>query len=184
MKILAVIDMQNDFLTGTLANPDGVAVIPNIKEEISKLSEDDILIFTRDTHEENYLETQEGRNLPVKHCIRGTDGHAICDELKECVRPEYVIDKPSFGFTKFPEYISVFLREKNLEIKDVENITLVGVCTDICVISNAMILKAAFPETLINVVADACAGVSKESHNTALNAMKACQINIIREEIK
>ena len=128
------------------------------------------VIFTRDTHLDNYLQTQEGKNLPIPHCIKNTDGWHICDELKQYA--ETVIDKQTFGSMELPKVINEFN-------ENVEQIELCGLCTDICVISNAMILKSAFPEAKIIVDATCCAGVTVESHNTALNAMKAAQIEII-----
>lgn len=180
MKVLVVIDMQNDFLTGSLANAEGVKAIPNVLREIKALKDEDVLLFTRDTHTSEYLKTQEGRRLPVEHCIKGTKGHLICDELISYANDNNTVDKLSFGSRiDLVEAIEKAVKDKNASIEAVEAVTFVGVCTDICVISNAMICKAAFPETTIQVVADACAGISVESHNNALEAMKMCQIDII-----
>lgn len=165
-KALIVIDMQNDFITGPLGNPDCRSVVPNIVQTIQQGSYDQI-IFTRDTHTENYLQTQEGRNLPVEHCIQGTEGWNIIDELSGIADQHTIIDKITFGSMKLPDYL-----------KDNEEIDLVGVCTGICVISNAMILKAAYPETKISVIASATACVTPESKQTALDAMELCQITI------
>ena len=202
MRVLIVVDMQNDFITGSLANKDAQKIIPKIEEEISKLRDNDLLIFTRDTHDNNYLKTQEGRMLSIEHCIKNTNGWEICKELNKYidnydkdnyVGPEVVtLDKYSFGsYNNLRNYMRdemditcliddfLFYNFMDFNAERLESITLVGTCTDICVISNAMILKAAFPETPINVIADACAGVTPESHKNALEAMKMCQINII-----
>ncbi len=167
MKYCIVIDMQNDFITGSLANKEAMAILPKVKAAIESF--DGTVIFTRDTHKENYLDTQEGKKLPVPHCIQNTWGWEVEKTLTERIIPLY-IDKPSFGSLLLGDYF----KQKN----DIESITLIGVCTDICVISNAMILKAALPEVEIIVDAALCAGVTPESHNTALQAMKACQITV------
>lgn len=167
MKYLIVVDMQNDFIDGSLGSELAKAIVQSVVEKVKNF--DGIVIFTRDTHNEKYLRTQEGRKLPVLHCVKGTHGWEICDELKPYV--ETVVDKGSFGSMDLPEVIK---RGRS----KVEEIELCGLCTDICVISNAMILKAAFPETRIVVDAKCCAGVTQESHNTALNAMRAVQIEI------
>ena len=168
MDILIVVDMQNDFIDGALGTKEAVAIVDNCKEKIENFKGE--VIFTRDTHFENYMNTQEGNNLPVPHCIKGTYGHEICDALKPFIKKE-PIDKITFGSKELPKVIESF--------KDVSSITLIGLCTDICVISNAMILKAHFPEIKISVDSKCCAGVTPESHQNALNAMKMCQIDII-----
>ena len=171
MKTLIVIDMQNDFVTGVLGSKEAVAVLPNVKRKIDAyLAAGDEVIFTRDTHEENYLETNEGRHLPVPHCVKGTEGWQVVKEI-DC--PDYKhIDKPTFGYIHWAE-----------QFKDGRNsgIEIIGVCTDICVISNALILKAVLPEIDISVDASCCAGVTPETHRAALTAMKSCQINVIGE---
>ena len=167
MKYLIVVDMQNDFTTGSLGSPYAAAIIPNVVEKVKSF--DGTVIFTRDTHSEDYLQTQEGRNLPVIHCVKDTAGWQICDELLPFVKT--VVDKPTFGSTALAHLLSS-------SKEPLEDIELCGLCTDICVISNAMILKAAFPEVKISVDASCCAGVTEESHNTALNAMKAVQIEV------
>ena len=166
MKFLIVVDMQNDFISGSLGSEDAKSIVNNVKEKIEKF--DGKVIFTRDTHYKNYMETQEGKNLPVKHCVIDTYGWEICDELKEYAKD--VINKVTFGSMDLP---------KILENEEIEEIELCGLCTDICVISNAMILKAAFPEVKLTVDSSCSAGVTKESHNKALDAMRAVQINII-----
>ncbi len=168
MKYLIVVDMQNDFVTGALGSDAAKAIVANVVEKVKKF--DGTVVFTKDTHNERYLKTQEGKNLPVVHCVKGTFGHEICDELKSYVKT--VVEKGTFGSLDLPDVI------KKCRAR-VEEIQLCGLCTDICVISNAMILKAAFPETPIKVDAACCAGVTEESHKTALNAMRAVQIEII-----
>ena len=168
MKYLIVVDMQVDFITGSLGSELATAIVPNVVEKVKSF--DGKVIFTRDTHFEDYMNTQEGRNLPVPHCIKDSDGWHICDELKPYVST--VIDKLTFGSIDLPDIIKSYEEE-------IESIELCGLCTDICVISNAMLLKAAFPEVHITVDSACSAGVSVESHNTALNAMRAVQIEII-----
>ena len=171
MKTLIVIDMQNDFVTGVLGSKEAVAVLPNVKKKIDAyMAAGDEVIFTRDTHEENYLETNEGRHLPVPHCVKGTEGWQVVKEI-DCPDCKH-IDKPTFGYIHWSEQF------KDSRISGIE---IIGVCTDICVISNALILKAVFPEIDIIVDASCCAGVTPETHRAALTAMKACQVNVIGE---
>ena len=171
MKTLIVIDMQNDFVTGVLGSKEAVAVLPNVKKKIDAyIAAGDEVIFTRDTHEENYLETNEGRHLPVPHCVKGTEGWQVVKEI-DCPDCKH-IDKPTFGYIHWSEQF------KDSRISGIE---IIGVCTDICVISNALILKAVFPEIDISVDASCCAGVTPETHRAALIAMKACQIRVIGE---
>ena len=167
-RTLIVIDMQNDFITGSLGTKEAQAIVPNVKKKIEEYkARGDEIIFTRDTHPSNYLETNEGKHLPVEHCINGTYGWIIADEVNY---PEYKhINKRSFGYTLW-EYKG-----------DFEEVELVGLCTDICVVSNALILKAMYPEIDITVDASCCAGVTPESHQAALTTMKMCQINVIGE---
>lgn len=164
-KTLIVIDMQNDFIDGSLGTPEAVAILPNVKKKIEEYKNaGDEIIYTRDTHGEDYLSTPEGKNLPVVHCVKGTDGWQIADGL--FVEGSKIIDKPSFGWTGW-------------EKEELYRIELVGLCTDICVVSNALILKAMFPEAEITVDSAACAGVTPESHSAALTTMKMCQIRVI-----
>lgn len=169
-KLLIVIDMQNDFTYGALKNEDAISVIPGIKKKIESFDGD--IIFTRDTHNDDYMNTQEGKKLPVPHCIKGEQGWEIVDELKSLCEAKKceVYDKPTFGCMKLAEDIA----DKNCY----DEIELVGVCTDICVISNAMLIKAAVPDTTIKVDSSCCAGVTKDSHDTALKAMAGCQIEV------
>jgi nicotinamidase-related amidase len=170
MKYLIVVDMQVDFITGSLGSSLATAIVPNVVEKVKKF--DGTVIFTRDTHDADYLHTQEGHRLPVLHCIKDTAGWQICDALLPYA--DTSIEKVTFGSMDLPQLI------KNYG-EPIDGIELCGLCTDICVISNAMILKAAFPEVTIAVDANCCAGVSTEGHNTALAAMKAVQIDILNE---
>ena len=173
MKLLVVVDMQNDFIDGALGTPEAVAIVPYVKQLIEGF--DGKVLFTRDTHSACYMDTQEGKNLPVPHCVRGTHGWEICDELLPYVQGD-VIDKVTFGSSE----LGGLLKEMD-EADPVRSITLVGLCTDICVISNAMISKAFLPEVPVTVDAACCAGVTPESHRNALAAMKMCQIMIENE---
>ncbi len=167
--ILIVVDMQNDFIDGALGTPEAQSIVPTVKELIK--SHTGRVIFTKDTHSPDYLSTNEGKNLPVKHCIKDTYGWEIADSLKEYASE--IIEKPTFGSITLAKQL-----EKEHSINPIGKITLVGLCTDICVISNALLLKASFPEAEISVVSSACAGVTPKSHENALNAMKMCQITI------
>jgi nicotinamidase-related amidase len=162
--------MQNDFIDGALGTPEAVAIVPHVREKIESF--DGKVFFTRDTHSENYMSTEEGRNLPVPHCIKGTDGWQIRAELDALRRTE-AIDKLTFGSR---ELVDVLAAEG-----EIESITFVGLCTDICVISNAMVVKAFYPEIPLTVDARCCAGVTPESHARALAAMKVCQIKVVNE---
>ena len=168
MKTLIVIDMQNDFVTGSLGTKEAQAIVPNVKRKIQGyVDRGDQIIFTRDTHDTDYLEKQKKKMLPVEHCIYGTEGWEIVDELEvmNCI----YVNKTSFGWDGWLKL-------------NYEEIELIGVCTDICVISNALILKAQFPEVKITVDASCCAGVTPELHEAALNVMRSCQINVIGDE--
>ena len=171
MKYLIVVDMQVDFITGSLGSKMAEEVVPNVVEKVKNF--EGKVIFTRDTHFADYMTTQEGKKLPVEHCIKDTNGWQICDELTPYVKE--VVDKITFGSVNLPNIIKGYGDE-------IEEIELCGLCTDICVISNAMILKATFPEVKITVDSKCCAGVSVESHKTALDAMKTVQIEIVNFE--
>ena len=194
MKVLIVVDMQNDFITGALGTPEAQAIVPLVAETIEQMAnENTVCIFTKDTHTKDYMNTQEGKNLPVPHCIKGTIGHAINDEVFGAylmhvtgtdsftriydILPIYEterIEKPTFG--------SIELQNLLYAIDDVipiEEITLMGIDTSICVLSNAILCKATLPEVPINVVADCCSSATPEAHKRALETMKMCQINII-----
>ena len=168
-KLVAVIDMQNDFICGALSNSDTEKILPAVAEYVKRADEQGAeIVFTRDTHDENYAQTQEGRKLPVPHCVKNTKGWQIAEALSDYV--QNVFDKYTFG--------SLLLAQYALD-NQFDFIDLVGVCTDICVISNALLLKAFLPEAEINVVESCCAGVTPERHRNAIEAMRACQINII-----
>ena len=173
MKYLIVVDMQVDFIGGSLGSDLAVAIVPNVVEKVRNF--DGTVIFTRDTHFADYMDTQEGKKLPVPHCIRGTHGWEICDALQPYVQGD-VIDKVTFGSSELGG-----LLKKLDETDPVGSITLIGLCTDICVISNATIAKAFLPEVPVTVDAACCAGVTPESHRNALAAMKMCQIAIENE---
>lgn len=182
VDVLIVVDMQNDFVTGALGTPEAQAIVPKVVEKIKSWKGK--VLYTRDTHHNNYLETQEGKRLPVKHCLRGTRGWQLVDEVDATISDEDwcednpVYDKFTFGsFRLASDLKDVFWCTS----VDITSITLVGLCTDICVISNAMLLKAALPSVPIIVDASCCAGVTPESHKNALAAMKMCQIEIVNE---
>ena len=170
--LLLVIDMQTDFVDGALGSTEAVAIIPNVLCEIAKFDKSNI-IATRDTHPEDYMQTREGKHLPVPHCIKGTDGWQIHPAIAPALDGCLVIDKPTFGSTALCEHIVNIAKGENISV------TLVGLCTDICVVSNAMLIKAALPEIEVTVVSDACAGVTPDTHTAALTTMKMCQINVI-----
>lgn len=169
-KILIVVDMQNDFIDGALGTEEAIKIVPYVKSLIENF--DGKVYFTRDTHHEDYFQTQEGKKLPVSHCVKNTDGWQIRSELEKLRRTD-AIDKLTFGSKELVEILEAE--------KDIESITFAGLCTDICVISNAMIVKAFFPEIPLSVDAKGCAGVTPESHFRALEAMKVCQIDIVNE---
>ena len=171
MNILVVIDMQNDFIDGALGTPEAEAIVPNVVDKVKNFN--GLVLATRDTHGEDYLQTQEGRMLPVEHCIRGTYGWEIREEIAELLE-SLPIDKPTFG----SETLGKVLKEFN-KSEPIDSITLVGLCTDICVISNALLAKAYLPETPVYVDAACCGGVTPKSHETSLQAMKMCQIHIL-----
>lgn len=170
MKVLVVIDMQNDFIDGALGTKEGEKIVDGVQKEIALFKKNgDEVVFTRDTHEKNYLSTAEGKNLPVEHCIKGTAGWEISEKLDTA--DSLIFDKPTFGSTDLAAYLS-----RKDEIDEIE---IVGLCTDICVISNALMIKAYLPETPVTVKGLLCAGVTPESHQRALESMKMCQIQII-----
>lgn len=174
-RILIVVDMQKDFVSGALGSAEAVSIVDNVVKKIEGFDGD--IIVTYDTHFENYMETQEGKNLPVPHCIKGSDGWQLDTRVQAAVdKREYkAIEKPTFGSTALIEYIKANYNADELEIE------LVGLCTDICVVSNAILLKASFLETRVSVDASCCAGVTVESHNAALTTMKMCQVKVIGE---
>lgn len=177
MDVLVVVDMQKDFVDGALGTTEAVKIVPHVVERVKDgISRGETIVFTRDTHEENYMETQEGRHLPVPHCIRGTEGWEIIPELREYAESRKIVDKPIFGSAELGQVLT----EMNAK-ETIHNITFVGLCTDICVISNALLTKAFLMEAVVTVDAKCCAGVSVETHRNALNAMKVCQITVVNE---
>ena len=177
MDILIVVDMQNDFVSGALGTPEAAGIVPFVAGRVvDGINRGEEILFTRDTHGPDYLETQEGRRLPVPHCIRGTEGWEIIPQLQPDTVGRTVIDKPTFGSRALGEEVAR-LNEK----EPVEKITLIGVCTDICVLSNALLAKAFLPEAEIVVEANCCAGVTPEAHRTALAALGPCQITVKEE---
>jgi nicotinamidase-related amidase len=179
MNVLVVVDMQNDFIDGALGTAEAPLIVPAVARKIENFK--GLVLFTRDTHVKEYLDTQEGKSLPVIHCVKDTPGWEIRAEL-DALRTEDAIDKPTFGSTALGELLKA--RDEDLKKRGqtgIESVTLIGLCTDICVISNALLVKAFLPEVPIIVDASCCAGVTPQSHETALEAMKMCQIQIVGE---
>ena len=170
-RLLIVIDMQNDFIDGALGTAEALAIVENVKKKIRSYPAADV-IATMDTHGEDYMTTQEGRNLPVPHCILGTEGWQLRPDIADLLDGAAIYEKPTFGSVKLAEDLRALAEKEEMELE------LIGLCTDICVVSNALLLKAAMPETPISVDASCCAGVTPESHLAALATMRACQINV------
>ena len=166
-KLLVVVDMQKDFVTGCLGTKEACEITDNVAEYVKNFDGD--VVFTMDTHGENYMETQEGNKLPVPHCLKGSDGWEIVPELKAYVNK--VFEKPTFGSIELADFVSG---------NEYESITLIGVCTGICVLSNAILIKAFAPEVPVRVIAGLCACVTPDTHETALRAMETCQIEVVR----
>ena len=173
-KILIVVDMQNDFIDAALGTAEAVAIVDAVKEKIRSYPVEDV-IATMDTHPENYLETQEGKNLPVTHCVKGTEGWKIRPDIAELLEGAKIYEKPTFGSTALAGDLKALSEKEEIELE------IIGLCTDICVVSNALLLKAFMPEVKITVDATCCAGVTPESHRAALTTMKFCQVNVINE---
>ena len=167
-KLLAVIDMQNDFIDGTLGTREAVEITDRVAAKIVDFEGE--VVFTLDTHTQNYFNTQEGINLPIMHCIKGTHGWELSSKLKPLSQNCIIFEKPSFGSVEFGKYVSD---------SGFDEVYLIGLCTDICVISNAMLIKAFAPETKVIVDSSCCAGTTKQNHENALSAMKMCQIEIL-----
>ncbi len=167
-KLLVVVDMQKDFIDGALGTKEAQEIVPSVVDEIKNFDGD--VVFTFDTHSSLYLETREGKNLPVEHCIKGTDGFKLDKNIQPLAIGKKCFEKPTFGSVELAGFVAD---------NDYTDITLIGLCTDICVISNAMLIKAYLPEADVRVKASCCAGVTPESHENALSAMKMCQIDII-----
>ena len=174
-RFLIVVDMQKDFVDGALGSPAAVAIVPRVVDKIVVFAGE--VIATYDTHTEQYMDTNEGSHLPVPHCIRGTDGWQLDARVADALagRPYHTIEKTTFGSTALPDLIREIAGDEDFTIE------LVGLCTDICVVSNALLLKANFPEHEIFVDAACCAGVSDETHQAALATMKCCQIQVTNE---
>jgi len=178
LNILVVIDMQNDFIDGALGTKEAVTIIPNVIRKIENFTGE--IFVTKDTHQDEYLNTSEGKKLPVIHCIKDTKGWELNGEIEKALsdREVKVFQKPTFGSVELAEYIKELADSKNIDASEMK-IELIGVCTDICVISNSLLLKAYFPEANIIVDSDCCAGVIPDTHNNALEAMKMCQIEVL-----
>ncbi|WP_027868590.1 cysteine hydrolase family protein [Eubacterium sp. AB3007] len=170
-KILVVIDMQNDFVDGSLGTAEAEAIVENVKQKIRTYAPEDVFA-TMDTHGEDYMNTQEGENLPVLHCIKGTEGWEIRSDIAALMPGARIYEKPTFGSTRLAADLADIAREEEIRIE------LIGLCTDICVVSNALLLKAMMPEVEISVDASCCAGVTPEKHLAALETMRSCQIQV------
>lgn len=170
-KILVVVDMQKDFIDGSLGTKEAQAIVTPVIEKMKSYEKSDIYV-TRDTHGENYLDTAEGKKLPVVHCVEGTEGWQLHPEIEALAEPEHIINKPTFGSMTLMKLLQAENEKEPLEIE------LVGLCTDICVVSNALLLKAAMPENSIKIDASCCAGVTPKSHEAALTTMQMCQIEV------
>lgn len=173
MDVLLVIDLQNDFIDGALGNKGNDKIVKPIENLVENF--DGEVIFTRDTHDENYLESLEGSHLPVKHCIKNSKGWQIKIDTKN----HKIIDKPSFGSYELVEYL-----KKLNEKEKIKNIYMVGICTDICVLSNAILIKNALLNTEVTVIEDLCKATNEKNHKIALEAMKSCQVNIVNSKEK
>ena len=168
MNVLVVVDMQNDFIDGSLGTKEAVAIVPSVIEKIKSYeASGDLIIYTKDTHFDNYLSTSEGKSLPVEHCIKGTPGHDIPEHILR--GHDLIFEKITFGSVELVDYLH------SLELDEIE---LIGLCTDICVISNALMIKAHFPEKTVSVDSACCAGVTPDTHSAALTTMRMCQINV------
>ena len=175
-KILIVVDLQKDFISGVLGTIEAEMIVPKIKQMLDEVPEDTTVIFTKDTHCDNYLDTAEGRKLPVPHCIKDTEGWQIPDELTApFLYSPFVIEKPTFGSLELMDYIHDIAADKDWNVE----LVFCGLVSDICVISNVLTAKAFFPELKISVIADMCAGTSPHAHEAALETMRSCQIEVI-----
>ena len=171
-RLLVVVDMQKDFVDGALGTKEALAIVPAVVEKIKSYDAGDVF-FTKDTHQKDYMSTQEGSNLPVEHCIEGTPGWELDKDVAEVLRGSKVVNKPTFGSTDLARMIGDIASGEEIEIE------LIGLCTDICVVSNALLLKACMPEVKISVDSACCAGVTPEKHEAALETMRSCQINVV-----
>lgn len=195
-KVLVIVDMQNDFIDSALGTPEAQAIVPKVADYIrTHADKDTVLVFTKDTHEVNYMDTQEGKHLPVAHCIKDTHGWEIHPEIlsalyetREQYHPmsdcfnlmtDHVVNKPTFGSINLQNLVYILDDDEMQNPGDVAEITLMGLCTDICILANSVLVKTTLPEIPVRVVADCCAGVTPKSHQRALEAMKMLQIEII-----
>ena len=170
-KLLVVVDMQKDFVDGALGTKEAELIVPSVVEKIRSYDIKDVFV-TYDTHQENYMDTQEGHNLPVKHCVEGTEGWELDAAVKEAVAGATIVKKPTFGSTDLAQQIKSISEKEDIEVE------LIGLCTDICVVSNALLLKAFMPEVHISVDSSCCAGVTPQKHEAALETMRSCQIDV------
>lgn len=175
-QFLIVVDLQKDFVDGALGTPEAVSIVPRVVEKIRQFSGE--IYVTMDTHGTDYLQTSEGRHLPVPHCIRGTEGWQLNQAVAQALagKDYHVVEKPTFGSVQLPQLISQATKGETFSLE------LVGLCTDICVVSNALLLKASFPEVPISVDAACCAGVTPQTHQAALDTMACCQITVYNSE--
>jgi len=183
-NFLIVVDMQNDFVNGSLGTKEAQGIVPRVVNRIKRAKEQhEHIIFTKDTHQAEYLTTHEGKNLPVYHCVKGSEGwniqQDVWDAVSGCVVT--IFEKPAFGSLDLMEYMSDYIGNQGVNDKDLD-IELVGLCTDICVVSNALMLRSVFPEAEISVRASCCAGVTPDKHNAALEVMRSCHIKVIEGE--
>lgn len=175
-KILCVIDMQNDFITGSLGTKEAQSIVPNVVKKIAEYPDYNIFA-TRDCHDyDKYLTSEEGKHLPVRHCIQNTWGYQIEDSVQKALRKAEIIDKPTFASLKLADRLRSIAHKEEIEI------TFVGLCTDICVISNALLIKAYLPEVPLFVDASCCAGVTPEKHKAALEALASCQVTVLNND--
>lgn len=174
-RFLIVVDMQNDFVDGALGTAEAVAIVPAVAERIrAARAAGETIIATLDTHGEDYMQTAEGRKLPVPHCIRGTEGWKLAPAVEEALGDAIRVEKPTFGSVRLPGLV-----RELAEDGEALSIELLGLCTDICVVSNALLLKASFPEARMAVNRACCAGVTPERHEAALTTMASCQIDVV-----
>lgn len=170
-KLLIVIDMQNDFIDGALGTKEAEAIVDNVVAKINEYNPEDI-IATRDTHSENYMETTEGKHLPVVHCVKGTHGWQLNEKVEAALRGAKIIDKPTFGSLELVDEVKKICATDDVEIE------MIGLCTDICVVSNALLFKANIPEVEVSVDPSCCAGVTPDSHNAAVTTLGMCHVNV------
>ena len=179
--MLIVVDMQRDFISGSLGSAEARAIVPAVAARIRRAAEEGTqVVFTLDTHDTDYMETREGRFLPVPHCIQGSEGWALEPEIAaECRRGMISFEKPTFGSTQLAHYIARLAGEQGASDGRGITVELCGVCTDICVVSNALLIKAALPEADLRVQGSLCAGVTPGKHEAALETLRSCQVEVL-----